>query len=99
MSKEKAFLLALKELDEAANRETRLKSDLDKMKVTLRQHEDFVLSTEMENRRAQNDWEAAYLQEEEARGVGGQDHGCELQHREDGEGAEGSVLQGLQVPG
>ena len=90
MSKEKAFLLALKELDEAANRETRLKSDLDKMKVTLRQHEDFVLSTEMETRRAQNDWEAAYLQEEEARGVGGQgqgvggqDHGCELQHRED----------------
>ena len=48
-------------MDEAANREARLRSDLDKLRVILREHEDTVLSTERETRRAQEVREAACL--------------------------------------
>ena len=48
-------------MDEAANREARLRSDLDKLKVILREHEDTMLSTERQTRRAQEVREAACL--------------------------------------
>jgi hypothetical protein len=41
-----------KELDKASEKETKLKGGMDRMKVTLREHEDFLLETEMETMRA-----------------------------------------------
>ena len=58
VGKQEVLLIARKELDQASNTETKLKGGMDRMKVTLREHEDFVLVTERETKRAQKDREA-----------------------------------------